>query len=255
MILLFLLSVVNISVSIAPLAGIMEEIGGNYFKYEVIYPVSANPHMYEPRPSDILKVKKSELFVYSGRAEPGAEKLCRMAKRCISIEKMLNIKNDVNPHIWLSPKLVKVMADSLSLELSRLFPDKKDMFMKKVSMMKFKIDSILKELKDVKKGTVLLMHGAFVPLFKELGFNVLIVTKEPGMEPGARRIKELSDILNQQKVLFGVCESNRPCTPVKMLSKRYGFKVITLDPLYTESFTDFLKKTVLTVKNAANSGN
>lgn len=253
MIVLWLIALMNISVSIAPIGGILKEIGGEYFDYKVIYPTSANPHMYEPRPEDILKVKNSQVFIYSGRAEPGAIKLCKIAKRCISIEKRLNIERTINPHIWLSPKLVKEILDTFSLEFATLLPQFRDTFILKAEKIKSKIDTILEKSKREDRPLVLLMHSAFEPLFRELGFDVLIVSKEPGMEPKARRLKELSDILKRKDVILGVCEKSRPCKPVRMLAKSYDFNIIVLNPLYEETFTDFLQKAVLTIKNASNS--
>lgn len=250
---LVIFSMLNIAVSIVPVKGILEEVGGTHFKYTVVYPVSANPHMYEPKPSDILKVKKADLFIYSGRAEPGGRRLCRMAKKCISLEKVLGIEDTTNPHIWLNPELVKRILDSMSSIFSKLEPQLSDTFKYNAEVTKEKIDSILQKVKHAEGETVLLMHGAFVPLFEVLGYKVLVVSKEPGREPRARRIKELADKIQKNRVFFGVCEAGRPCKIVHALSKKYNFKVIELNPLYRSTFTNFLSNVVQTIKNATNS--
>ena len=253
MINLLLFSMLNIAVTIAPIKGIVEEIGGSHFNYETIYPLSANPHIYEVRPGDIMKVKKASLFIYSGRAEPGGKKLCQIAKKCVSLEKMLSVKKTTNPHIWLNPILVKGVIDSISSLFGTLEPEFSDTFMHNAAYTKSVIDTILNEVHNAKGKSVILIHSAFEPLFKEMGFDVLIVSKEPGREPGARRIKELSDEIKKKNVVLGVCETGRSCKIVKGLSKRYKFKVIELNPLYTQNFTDFLKNAVITIENATNS--
>ncbi len=254
MLVLLLFSVFNIAVSISPIKGIVEEIGGKYFSYQVVYPRSANPHLYEPRPADMLKVKKADLFIYAGRAEPGGTKLCKMARKCVSLESLINVDKKADPHVWLAPGFVKEIADSLAGLLANIRPQLRDTFKNNARKLSFFIDSLL-AVSKTKGKSVILMHGAFKPLFEELGFDVLVISKEPGIEPGARRIKEVSDSLKQKNVVFGVCEEARPCNAVIILSKRYNFKVITLDPLYDVNFTTFLREAILKINNAANNSN
>ncbi len=249
---LFLFAKVTIAVSISPIKGIVEEIGGKQFRYEVVYPEGANPHLYEPKPSDVLKVKKSDVFIFAGRAEPGAKKLCRLAKRCISLERLLHTTRRTNPHIWLNPLAVHALADTLATLLSYYNPEYKDTFLKRAEKMKKIIDSLLK-LNKKEKGTVLLMHGAFVPLFTQLGYKVEVIAREPGVEPGATIFKTLKEKASREEFILGVCEEGRPCKILKIVAEEAHFPVIFLNPLYNTSFTRFLENAVMKINNAAHS--
>ncbi len=251
---LFIFASMTISVSISPIKGILEEIGGQNFQYEVIYPQHSNPHFYEPKPGDILKVKKSEVFVYSGRAEPGADKLCKIAKRCIKMEDLIEGADTMNPHLWLNPEFVSSIVDTIARELSLLDPVHSDTFVNRAKVMKEVIDSFLKHCKNSDVGAyVLLMHRAFLPLFVKLGFNVEVVAKEPGVEPGAGRIKNLLKEFKKRHFVLGVCESNMSCKELRMLAEESNFPVITLNPLYNDGFTYFLKSTLKSISDATNS--
>ena len=252
---IFIYAMLTVSVSVTPIKGIVEEIGGNYFTYEVVYPEGANPHLYEPKPTDILKIKKSDVFIYSGRAEPGGKKLCNLAKRCVSLESFAEMKKNRNPHLWLSPMDVYSIADSLAALFSHLEPEYRDTFLKRAQRVRYVIDSLLKN-NQVKEsaGFVLLMHGAFVPLFKQLGYKTIVVSRESGTEPGAAVLKTLRDIASKKGFVLGVCEEKRPCKIVKLLSKEFHFPVINLNPLYNKPFTIFLEDAIGRIKDATYSG-
>ena len=49
-----------ITVSIAPFKYFVEEIAGDDFKVNVMVPAGANPHIYEPFPEQISKLRKSD---------------------------------------------------------------------------------------------------------------------------------------------------------------------------------------------------
>ena len=251
---IFIYAALSVAVSIAPLKGIVEEVGGHYFTYHVVYPEGANPHLYEPKPSDILKVKKATIFIYSGKAEPGGKRLCAIAKKCIRLEDLVKRENP-DPHIWLSPKDVYLLMDTLAVILASLEPSYKDTFLKRAESVKTTIDSLMKVHRVYRQEKrVLLMHRAFAPLFKQLGYKVEVVAKEPGVEPGASVLKVLIHKATDQGFVLGVCEEKRPCKILKMVASNANFPIISLNPLYDTSFTSFLKDALRRIENATHSG-
>lgn len=64
---------VEIVTSLFPLAEFAEEVGGNYVEVTLLLPPGMEPHSYDPKPSDIVKLSKADMFVYVGEAmEPWA---------------------------------------------------------------------------------------------------------------------------------------------------------------------------------------
>ena len=55
-----------ITVSIAPFKYFVEEIGGNDFTVNVMVPVGADPHIYEPFPEQISKLRLSVGYISNG---------------------------------------------------------------------------------------------------------------------------------------------------------------------------------------------
>ncbi|MBI4227822.1 MAG: zinc ABC transporter substrate-binding protein, partial [Candidatus Omnitrophica bacterium] len=57
---------VRVAATLSTFAEIVKQIGGEHVEASVIAPPRFNAHFIEPRPSDVLKVKKADLFVHAG---------------------------------------------------------------------------------------------------------------------------------------------------------------------------------------------
>jgi len=55
-----------ITVSIAPFKYFVEEIAGNDFTVNIMVPAGADPHIYEPFPEQINKLRKSVAYISNG---------------------------------------------------------------------------------------------------------------------------------------------------------------------------------------------
>jgi zinc transport system substrate-binding protein len=55
-----------ITISIPPFKYFIEAIGGDDFSVNVMVPAGANPHIYEPVPDQITKLRKSVAYVSDG---------------------------------------------------------------------------------------------------------------------------------------------------------------------------------------------
>ncbi|MBK8882869.1 MAG: zinc ABC transporter substrate-binding protein [Bacteroidales bacterium] len=55
-----------ITVSISPYKYFVEAIGGDDFTVNVMVPAGANPHIYEPFPKQIVKLRKSIGYISNG---------------------------------------------------------------------------------------------------------------------------------------------------------------------------------------------
>ena len=72
---------INVSTTVYPLQSFIEQIGGNHVNVSSIYPAGSDLHDYEPTQKDMLKVNKSDLFVYTGDdLDPVAKKVAATIK-------------------------------------------------------------------------------------------------------------------------------------------------------------------------------
>ena len=60
----------NVVTSIFPLQEFAKAVGGERANVDLLLPPGAEPHTWEPRPSDIVKITKADIFIYIGEDLP-----------------------------------------------------------------------------------------------------------------------------------------------------------------------------------------
>jgi len=66
-------SKISVVTTLFPLYDFAKNIGQDKVEVSLLLPPGVGPHSFEPRPSDILKINESDIFVYTGEfMEPSA---------------------------------------------------------------------------------------------------------------------------------------------------------------------------------------
>lgn len=118
-----------ITVSIAPFKYFVEEIAGDDFQVNVMVPAGSNPHIYEPFPEQVNKLRKSIAYISNGYLGFEITWLDRFYETNKSMKELsLGDKIDplisghhheedqvegADPHYWVSPKCAMIMASSV----------------------------------------------------------------------------------------------------------------------------------------------
>ena len=138
----------NIFVSILPEKYFVEKIGKDLVNVSVLVPPGASPHSYEPRPSQMSGISRARLFFTIGiefekawvpRIQNSAKNLqiipldsgitkITMTDHHDEDHKKGSGHEGLDPHIWLSPELVKVMAKTIANHLSAADPAHKETY-------------------------------------------------------------------------------------------------------------------------------
>ncbi|MBI1992501.1 MAG: zinc ABC transporter substrate-binding protein, partial [Candidatus Omnitrophica bacterium] len=133
--------------TLSTFADLAETIGGEHVEVSSIASPKFNPHFIEPKPSDVLKVKRADLFVHAGldlelwrwplvdaagnrEVMPGAAHELDLSRGIELLEvpsrPLSRLEGDIhlygNPHYWLQPENAKTMARAIAEKLSALDP-------------------------------------------------------------------------------------------------------------------------------------
>lgn len=121
----------EVTVSILPQKYFAEKIGGSHIKVTVMAPPGADPHVYEPRPRQIIDLSRSKLYFAIGvpfenawlarfksanpklvfvQTDRGIVKIPMTATDNHDRDSHASGDSGLDPHIWLSPALVKTIA-------------------------------------------------------------------------------------------------------------------------------------------------
>ncbi len=224
--------------SIAPLSLIAREIGGSFVETYIILPPKADPHEFYPSIHTIELVKRAKLFVHTGHFDFEREIL-----RAVDIKdvgkrhyKEYGLKFvyypsslDVNIHgYWLDPDNAIAIAKAIEEALEEVDPDHAEYYRSKLAefiskMRHFKeiakelVDEI--DLRDISVVITLPIEEYFVA---SLGVEVKEVIMKYDIEPSARKMEELVEILEENKCLVTMCE-----LALETKASKYAYELIS----------------------------
>jgi zinc transport system substrate-binding protein len=113
-----------------PLYDMARNIGGDRAEVTLLLPPGVEPHSFEPRPGDIVKIAKADVFIYTGKfMEPWAADIIRRVtnKDLIIVDASAGTKmipavfhdadepaGTSDPHIWLDFDNAKIMVKNIA---------------------------------------------------------------------------------------------------------------------------------------------
>lgn len=152
--------------TIFPLYDFARVIGGDRVKVDLLLPPGVETHSFEPRPEDIARIGKADLFVFTNaEMEPWADKLARIAAnngkplKLEAGEKAAYLKvsgsgdgdghghggarpGARDPHIWLNIANAKVMVKSIADGMATSRPAEKEYFVANASAYMKRLDEL-----------------------------------------------------------------------------------------------------------------
>ena len=219
-------AVLPVFVSIAPQKYIVDKIGGPLVAVSVMVGPGASPHSYEPRPSQMTALSNARAYFSIGLEFESAwlpkfSNLHRgmvivpmdsgVAKRPIDFFKEKPAKgmdgswrhaqhSGLDPHIWLSPQLVRKQAKTVCDALCKLDPvhdsayrANDDAFASEITTVQKSIRAILySDDPSKKRKSFMVFHPSWAYFAGEFGLRQLAIEIE-GREPSAKQLQMIID--------------------------------------------------------------
>jgi zinc transport system substrate-binding protein len=239
-----------ITVSIGPFKYFVDEISGGDFKVNVMVPPGANPHIYEPFPDQINKLRKSVAYISNGYLGFEMTWLDRFyetnktMKRLSLGEKIIPLATrhehegehveGADPHYWVSPECAMIMASSVSEFLSSLNPEGKMKYYdncRSLILIIEKVDSLARQsFSDVRCKTFMIFHPNLGYLARDYGLEEISVEYE-GKEPPPSRMKELIDKARKDGLSTIFVQREYDTKNAKAIADEISASVEIIDPL------------------------
>lgn len=227
----FVLAKPIVSTTIMPTKFFIEQIAGDELEINVMVPSSADPHTYEPKPSQMKMLEKSDLYFEVGvefdeiwlkKIAPDFKNV-KFIKTQENIEKIaMNSHHDhehdhdhgkdhdhgnLDPHIWLDPILVKTQSKNILNALCETYGEKCEKFSANFAEFEKKLDELDEfakaNLKDLKEAKFIVYHpswGYFAARYDLEQIAIEIEGKEPKPADLAKLIEEAKE--ENAKVIF-----------------------------------------------------
>ena len=203
---------IPVAASFGAMEKLTEAIGGDAVSISVMVPEGIEPHDFEPRAGDLIRLKQARVFVYNGMGmEHWAEKALQSAGAENQVvvrasEKVVPIPledkeereehGDYDPHTWLGLSEAKEEARAIRDGLIAASPENRDLFMKNYDTFAKSIDSLQQEYREklakAPRKELVTGHAAFGYLARD--FSLTQESVEDAFatgEPPARKLVEL----------------------------------------------------------------
>ncbi|MBN2774401.1 MAG: zinc ABC transporter substrate-binding protein [Prolixibacteraceae bacterium] len=241
-----------ITVSILPQKTFIEKIAGDDFDINVLIPPGASPAAYTLLPSQLKDIANSVAWFrigYIGFEHSWNEKITGANKnmKVFDLSEGLDLAageeevhgdhvhfHGVDPHIWLSPALVKKMAKKIRDILSEIHPEGASKYMDGYNNFTVEIDKLNVELKNKFRGyesrTVIVFHPSLTYFARDYGLNQVSL-ESGGKEPTPQHIKEVVDLANKENIRIIFIQSEFDREHARIFAEEIGGKIVQVSPL------------------------
>ncbi|MBT5257916.1 MAG: zinc ABC transporter solute-binding protein [Nitrospina sp.] len=250
-------------VSIAPQKFFVERIGGNEIQVEVMVNPGESPATFNPNPKKMSLLAYAKLYFSIGvpfeKVWISRIKNIQPKLKIIPLNKNTTPSSDHHqgegdPHIWLSPPLVKKMVAQIEVALSRQRPEKSAFFKKNYQALIKDIDKLDQEIRQIfaksKKHTFMVFHPAWTHFAETYSLKQISIEHQ-GKEPGPRALQEIINVGKKQNIKIIFVQKQFGLTVAKKIAKMIGATVREMDPL-AENYIDNMRNTAQAISGAIN---
>lgn len=251
-------SPMRVVTTLSTFADLVKTIGGDNVKVSSIASPRFNPHFIEPKPSDILRLKRADLFVHAGldlelwrfplvdaagnvEARPGGSRELDLSRgvRLLDVpdRQPTRAQGDMhiygNPHYWLDPENVKVMAKSIAEKLSEIDPDHAPAYEEHLAAFLQQLDQRItqwqQDTDSIQRREVVAYHNQWPYLVRFTGVQIKrFLEPKPGIPPTPKQLAVLQKYMKDKQIGVIVQSSYFSTRASKSLAKRTGAQVVLL---------------------------
>ncbi|PCI24332.1 MAG: cation ABC transporter substrate-binding protein [SAR324 cluster bacterium] len=259
----------QVSVSIAPQEYFVKKIGGRHVVVNVMVRLGADPHTYEPSPRQMVSISRSKLYFSMGTEfdEIWVPRFlsANPKMRVISVDEGIpklemeghghedEEEHSVDPHIWLSPLLVKIQALHIYEALRTADPANQENYQANYQQFQKELDQLYLDIKQQFRGkaknpTFAVFHPSWGYFANCFGLKQVAIEVE-GKSPKPGQLKNIILDLKKKGIKALFVQPQFSKRSAQTVAKAIQGKVYTLDPLAGNWETN-LRETARKLANA-----
>lgn len=242
-----------ILVSIAPYRTLVQQIAGPEFDVQTIVPSAANPHSFEPLLSQVTQMGRAEIWFLIG--EPFEAKIAPILQARNPQFVVTDLREGLPPsclvdrHIWLSPNLAKLQAETIERSLGQKYPEKKNLFLKNRLVLCEQLTALDKEIRSILKETpnrtLLVSHPAFGYFCEEFNLQQLSVEYE-GKDPRPKHLDAILKRAIEESAQIALALPQYNNKGAQLIAEKLHKPVRYIDP-YSEGYFEMMRKLALLI--------
>ena len=233
---------ISVAVGIYPYAYLAQEIGGEHVSVTNLTQPGVEPHDLELTAKQVATIATSDLVIYQTGLQPAVDSAVREADlpHLVEVTTVVPLK-DYDPHIWLDPMRMAVVAQAIAQELIGIDPDNEVAYTEGLASLTSTLTSIDTEyttgLAHCQRMDFITSHAAFSYLADAYGLTQIPISGlSPDAEPSPERITEIHRIAEEKGLTTIFFETLASPALAQAIADDLGLETDVLDPL--EGITD-----------------
>jgi len=252
----------QIFVSVPPQKYFVEQIGKDRVKVSVMVQPGSSPHAYEPKPRQMVAIARTKIYfsIGVGFEDAWMKKIASSNPAMEIVATHQNIKkiaitghhNDhdadspkgLDPHIWLSPPLVKQQAKSVLHALQKVDPEYQSFYETNYRRFIQEIAELDRDLKKIFAGKqhrqFMVFHPSWGYFAQAYGLQQIAIELE-GKSPKPAQLKEIIKQGREHNIRIIFVQPQFSTRNAKLVAKAINGEVVFVDPL-AESWLSNLRQ-------------
>ncbi|MBN1867811.1 zinc ABC transporter substrate-binding protein [Candidatus Sumerlaeota bacterium] len=261
---------IHVAVSIVPEAYFVERIGGDRVQVQVLVASGQSPHTYDPTPREMAELSQADVYFRIGMPfEESSLRKIESAKkdlRIVDISKSLvflamtedateeepgaeheehaHRRGEPDPHVWLDPGRVEIMARAICATLLEIQPGNRPYFDRNLRTFVHELgetdEKIAEMLAPFRGRTFYVFHPSFRYFASAYGLEQAAV-ELGGKEPGSRHMAQLIDRLRAEGVKTIYVQPQFSSRTASAVAEAIGGRVVAIDPLAKDYLANLVK--------------
>jgi len=241
-----------------PLQEFALAVAGERARVDLLLPPGAEPHAWEARPSDLVKIQKADVFIYIGRAmEPWAGDILKatgsanlkileaskgfrllaagnLSKESSSGHRQAREEEHGDPHVWLDFSLDGKITAAIAAAFAEKDPASASYYQANAAVYRSRLEALDKKfaaaLSSCRHRQIILGgHSAFAYLAKRYGLQQIpLYGISPDAEPTPKRLTEVIQAAKRHGVKFIFFEEMVNPKLARVLAKEAGLQTLAL---------------------------
>lgn len=229
---------ISVIVSILPQKEFVERIGDAKVSVTVMIPPGASPATYELGPGQLRDLSRAKLYVRIGHIPFEKAWMSEIAaanpdmKILDSSEGIEIIEND--PHIWLSPALVRMQVERIAGSLIEIDPDNEEYYTRNKESYLRDLDDLDADIRENLSGIgnrkFMIFHPSWGYFAREYGLEQIPIEVE-GKEPSASDLVRLVKTAKADNITVVFVAPQFSPESARVIAEEIGGTVVSIDPL------------------------
>jgi len=259
-----------ITVSILPERTFVQKIAGDDFDINVLIPPGSSPAAYTLLPSQLKDIAHSAIWFrigYIGFEHSWKDKIAQSntKMKVVNISEGLDLIAEeeeehgdhvhlegVDPHTWLSPRLVKQMAKVILDEVSAMKPERKEFYQSNYEKFIEECDALDAEIRakmePYKGRKIIVFHPSLSYYAREYGIEQYSL-ESGGKEPTPAHMKSVVDEANKENLRVIYIQSEFDREHARVFADEIKGKIVEVWPLNPEWADNLRKMTDIFIEN------